>query len=37
MQGQGCNWGVANKEKHPINGVNWYQPKPTANGRRGSR
>ncbi|MCY1064352.1 SUMF1/EgtB/PvdO family nonheme iron enzyme [Nannocystis sp. RBIL2] len=27
MQGQGYNWGVANKEKHPINGVNWYQAK----------
>lgn len=27
MQGPGYNWGVANKEKFPINGVNWYQAK----------
>lgn len=27
VQGQGYNWGVAGKEKFPINGVNWYQAK----------
>ena len=27
MQGQGYNWGVLDKEKFPINGVDWYQAK----------
>ncbi|WAS95528.1 SUMF1/EgtB/PvdO family nonheme iron enzyme [Nannocystis punicea] len=27
MQGPNLNWGVAGKEKHPANGINWYQAK----------